>query len=112
MLAGYARSARAEVELGFARAGILDPFDLPFSKFFRLLYALLVDGLDKEQRDKVDGQLDGASTARQRREAMRAAGVSYAQQSLQARMRAASTPEERAQVKADALREAMRQRNA
>jgi hypothetical protein len=69
---------------------------------------MLIDGLDAEQRKKIDDTLDGAdpTTGADRRTAMKSVGMNDAQIEARLSISAASTPEDKAAARVRAVQAA------
>lgn len=69
---------------------------------------MLIDGLDLEQRKKIDAALEGAdpTTGADRRTAMKGVGMNDAQIEARMAMTAARTPEEKAAARVAAVKAA------
>jgi len=91
----------------FAQLGILDPWELPAAKFYRLGYGAATKNMTAEQLEKFHDALDGKADEKQeaRDQAARRAGQDNEQVKMRREMARAKTPGERLKA-----REAGRQR--
>jgi hypothetical protein len=92
---------------------IHDPDQLPIDRYARLVYAIVIEGLDKEQRAKIDAALDTDTDDRtDRRAALVAAGFTPEAAERTMRLNSISDPDERMAEKVRQVREKAARRRA
>ena len=86
---------------------IHDPDSLPTDRYVRLVYAIVVEGLDKEQRAKIDAALEDVDTdgRADRKEALVAAGFTPEAAERTMRLNSISDPDARMAEKVRQARE-------